>query len=147
MTPPKSAWTSEELARIADAGELHLATRRRDGTVRTPLPVWVVRVSDDLYVRAWRGRTAAWFRGAQVRHKGRIWSGGVEKDVTFVDVADDDIDDQIDNGLCPSRAPGSWSVSRRTSERLPSSSRPTISARSTAPPRRSRSKGRATPSS
>src|SRR5919201_6517109 len=95
MTPPKSAWTSEELARIADAGELHLATRRRDGTVRTPLPVWVVRVSDDLYVRSWRGRTAAWFRGVQVRHEGRIWAGGVEKDVTFVD-ADPDINDAID---------------------------------------------------
>ena len=35
---------------------------------------------------------------------------------------------------------------RRTSARLQSSSRPTISARSTAPPRRSRCKGRATPS-
>jgi len=30
-----------------------------------------------------------------VRHEGRIWAGGVEKDVTFVD-ADHDIDDQID---------------------------------------------------
>ncbi len=31
-------------------------------------------------------------------HEGRIWAGGIEKDVTFVDVveADDDIHDQID---------------------------------------------------
>ena len=42
------------------------------------------------------GRTAAWFRGTQVRHEGRIWAGGVERDVTFVDAADD-IDDQIDD--------------------------------------------------
>jgi hypothetical protein len=57
--------------------------------------VWVVRHGDDLYVRSVNGRTASWFRGAQVRHEGRIWAGGVEKDVTFVD-ADHDIDDELD---------------------------------------------------
>jgi hypothetical protein len=31
-----------------------------------------------------------------VRHEGRIWAGGVEKDVTLVD-ADHAIDDQIDD--------------------------------------------------
>jgi hypothetical protein len=41
------------------------------------------------------GRTASWFPGAQVRHEGRIWAGGVEKDVTFVD-ADHDIDEELD---------------------------------------------------
>ena len=41
------------------------------------------------------GRTAAWFRGTQVRHQGHIQVGGVDKDVTFVD-SDTDIDDQID---------------------------------------------------
>jgi hypothetical protein len=41
------------------------------------------------------GRTAAWFRGTQVRHEGHIRAGGVDKDVTFVD-ADHDIADQID---------------------------------------------------
>lgn len=25
--------------------------------------------SDNLYVRSWRGRTGAWFRGTQVRHE------------------------------------------------------------------------------
>jgi hypothetical protein len=58
--------------------------------------IWVVRLGDDLYVRSVNGRTAAWFRGTQGRHEGRIWAGGVEKDVTFVG-ADDDIDDQIDD--------------------------------------------------
>jgi hypothetical protein len=41
------------------------------------------------------GRTAAWFRGAQVRHEGHIQAGGVEKDVTFVD-ADHTIADDLD---------------------------------------------------
>ncbi len=57
---------------------------------------WVVRLGDDLYVRSWRGRTGAWFRGMQVRHEGHIQAGGVEKDVTFVEEADPAINDQID---------------------------------------------------
>jgi hypothetical protein len=36
-------------------------------------------------VRSVNGRTAAWFRGTQVRHEGRIEAGGVAKDVKFVD--------------------------------------------------------------
>jgi hypothetical protein len=57
--------------------------------------IWVVRHGDDLYIRSVNGRTASWFRGTQVRHEGRIWAGGVEKDVTFVD-AGHDIADQLD---------------------------------------------------
>ena len=48
-------------------------------------------------------------------------------------------------GSCPSPAPGGWSAWTRTSARLPSNSRRTISARSRAPPRRSRCKGPGTP--
>ena len=89
------AWTSDELSKIAAADELEIAPRRRDGTLRSPVTIWVVRHGDDLYVRSWRGRTGAWFRGAQVRHEGHIQAGGVDKDVTFVDV-DHAVDDQID---------------------------------------------------
>jgi hypothetical protein len=32
----------------------------------------------------------------QTRHEGRVWAGGVEKDVTFVEVDDSSINDQID---------------------------------------------------
>src|SRR2546428_10967590 len=92
---PMTAWTSDELAKIGTAEELEFASLRRDGTLRSPVTIWVVRDGDDLYVRSVNGRTAAWFRGTQVRHEGRIRAGGVEKDVTFVD-ADHDIDDQID---------------------------------------------------
>ena len=91
-----STWTNDELDRIAAADELEIAPVRRDGTLRNPVTVWVVRLGDDLYVRSWRGRTGAWFRGTQVRHEGRIWAGGVEKDVTFVEEADADLNDQID---------------------------------------------------
>jgi hypothetical protein len=90
-----TAWTSDELDKIETAEELQIATRRRDGALRTPLPVWVVRVGDDLYVRSVNGRTAAWFRRAQARDEGHVRAGGVDKDVTFVE-SDGSLDDQID---------------------------------------------------
>ncbi len=90
-----TAWTSDELAKIGAAEELRIAPLRRDGTLRKPVTIWVVRHGDDLYVRSVNGRTASWFRAAQVRHEGRIQAGGVEKDVTFVD-ADPNLNDQLD---------------------------------------------------
>ena len=88
-------WTSDELNKIGTAEELEIASLRRDGTLRNPVTIWVIRYGDDLYVRSVNGRTAAWFRGTQVRHEGHIQAGGVDKDVTFVD-ADPDLNDQID---------------------------------------------------
>jgi hypothetical protein len=90
-----TAWTNEELTKIGAADELQIASLRRDGTLRHRTTIWVVRLGDDLFVRSVNGPTAAWFRGTQVRHEGRIRAGGVEKDVAFVE-ADQDIDDQID---------------------------------------------------
>jgi hypothetical protein len=85
-----ATWTSDELNKIGAADELQIAAERRDGTLRNPVTIWVVRVGDDLYVRSAYERNAAWFRGTQVRHAGHIRAGGVEKDVTFVDVKVDD---------------------------------------------------------
>jgi hypothetical protein len=88
------AWTQDELTRIGTADELQIAPRRRDGTLRNPRTIWVVRLGDDLYVRSVNGRTSAWFRGAQVRHEAHIRAGGVDTDVLLVET--DDLDDQID---------------------------------------------------
>jgi hypothetical protein len=90
-----TAWTSDELKKVGTAEELQIASLRRDGTLRSSVTIWVVRVGDDLYVRSVNGPTSAWFRGAQARHEGHIQAGGVDKDVTFVD-ADPGLDDQID---------------------------------------------------
>ena len=89
-----AAWASDELDKIAAADELELASAKRDGTLRKPVTIWVVRHGDDLYVRSWRGRTSAWFRGSQDRHEGHIRAGGVDKDVLFAEV--EDVNDEID---------------------------------------------------
>ena len=91
-----TTWTSDELTTIGRAEELQIASLRRDGTRTNPVTIWVVRHGDDLYVRSVNGRTAAWFRGTQVRHEGHIRAGGVEEDVAFVEETDPGINDQID---------------------------------------------------
>jgi hypothetical protein len=90
-----SDWMSGELTRIAAADELEIASLRGDGTLGKPVTIWVVRHGDSLYVRSIHGRSAGWFRGTQVRQEGHIEAGGVDKEVRFVDAADD-IDDELD---------------------------------------------------
>ena len=89
-------WTKEELNKIGSADELQIAALRADGTLRKPVTIWVVRLGDELYVRSVNGRTSAWFSGVEVRHAGRIWAGGIEKEVTFVEEAGPEINEKID---------------------------------------------------
>ena len=91
-----TTWTSDELDKIGKAEELRIASLRHDGTLRIPVIIWVVRLGNDLYVRSVNGRTSAWFRGTQTRHEGHIHAGGVDKDVTFVEESNSNINEQID---------------------------------------------------
>lgn len=91
-----NAWKNNELDQIAAAEELQIAPKRHDGTLRNPVTIWVVRLGDDLYVRSYKGRGSAWFRGTQVRHEGHIRAAGVDKDVTFAEEVDPGTNDQID---------------------------------------------------
>jgi hypothetical protein len=92
-----TTWTNDELNKIGNAEELKIASLRSDGTLRKLTIIWVVRVGDDLYVRSVNGRTSDWFRGVQTRFEGNIHAGGVDKDVTFIEENDSNINDQIDS--------------------------------------------------
>ena len=92
-----TTWTDNELNKIGKAEELEIASLRADGTLRKSVTIWVVRLGDDLYVRPMYGRASVWFRSTQVRHAGHIQAGGVDKDVTFVDESDPDLNNQIDD--------------------------------------------------
>ena len=80
-----TAWTADELSRIGTADELRLTSSRNGGAQGKPVTIWVVRAGDDLYARAFKGRSSPWFRGTQVRHQGHIQAGGVRKDVELLD--------------------------------------------------------------
>jgi hypothetical protein len=90
------AWTEQELAKIGGAQELEISSHRRDGTLSPKVIIWAVRLGDEIYVRSVKGPDATWYRNTQIRPVGRIWSGGVERDVTF-ERADPALDDQIDD--------------------------------------------------
>jgi hypothetical protein len=77
--------TNDELSRIGDAEELEIAARRSDGSLRDPVPIWVVLVGDSLYVRSWRGQAGSWFRSAHASRAGHIRARGVERDVALLD--------------------------------------------------------------
>ena len=83
-------WTSDELRRVGDAAELQIASRRKDDSLRPYVTIWTVEADGDLYVRSAYGTENPWFRRALTSGTGRIRAGGVEKDVTFQEVAFDD---------------------------------------------------------
>lgn len=91
-----TTWTNDDLNRIGHAEELRMTPSRSDGTPRTAVPIWVVRVGDHLYVRSFRGSAGAWYRAALAGHEGRIRSGGADRDVTLVEVTDPGVNDRID---------------------------------------------------
>ncbi len=93
---PMTAWTADELNDLASTVEMRIAALRPDGTPRSPVIVWVVRVGDDLYVRSYRGADAAWFRGTRACAEGIIEAGDTTWDVAFVDEPDPATNDRID---------------------------------------------------
>jgi hypothetical protein len=89
-------WTSEELYHIGMAEELEIQPLHSDGSLHSPVTIWVVRIGNDLYVRSIKGSDGLWYRAVQERHAGRVEAGGVSKDVAFIDETDPQINARID---------------------------------------------------
>ena len=80
------SWTSEQLARVDAARELEIAVRRADGTLRPWMPIWVVHVAGDIYVRTWYRRETGWFGLALRTRRARVRVPGLDVDVRIEDV-------------------------------------------------------------
>jgi hypothetical protein len=91
-----TGWTPDQLAAVTDADELTIQPQRADGTMRKPVPIWVVRDGDGLYVRSFLGTRGAWFRDATTQRTGRIGAGGITVDVAFAAEHDAEVNDRID---------------------------------------------------
>jgi hypothetical protein len=91
-----TTWTADDLVRYGDGQDVRVTGMRRDGSLRTPVIVWVVHVDDELYTRSVNGPDAAWFRRVLVRHRGQLSTGRAAADVDFVAVSDPADDDAID---------------------------------------------------
>jgi hypothetical protein len=75
-----ATWARTDLDVLGAASEIRIATIRRDGTPRTPLPIWVVRVGDELYVRSYHGPGGTWFRQVEAHPYARV--RGADRDAT-----------------------------------------------------------------
>ncbi|MDT5270490.1 MAG: hypothetical protein QOH49_2676 [Acidobacteriota bacterium] len=96
MSTENNRFTAEELKRIAEADDLHIAPFREDGTTYgTPTWIWSVAVDDALYVRAYNGRNSSWYQAALRQKAGRIVAAGMTKEVAFEPV-EGPVNDQID---------------------------------------------------
>ena len=92
-----TGWRKDELRKIAETDEIHIAPLGEDGrTYRQPTTIWCVTVDDALYARAFHGQNSRWFQAAMRHRAGRISAAGVEKEVTFEPV-DGPIQDPIDD--------------------------------------------------
>ena len=91
-----TAWSKEELRRIAEADDLHISPFREDGvTYGTPTWIWSVAVGDALYVRAYNGQKSRWYQAATRQKAGRIIAAGMTKEVAF-ELVEGPINDLID---------------------------------------------------
>ena len=92
-----TAWVADELGRIAETDDLHIAPFREDGaTYGTPTWIWSVAVDGDLYVRAYNGQSSRWYEAALQQKAGRIITAGLTKEVGFEPV-EGAINDRIDD--------------------------------------------------
>jgi len=93
----QTTWSKDELRRIAEADDLHIAPFREDGvTYGTPTWIWSVAVDDALYVRGYHGQNSRWYKAAVQQKAGRIIAAGMMKEVVFKPVAGQ-INDRIDD--------------------------------------------------
>jgi hypothetical protein len=82
--PIMPRWNPDELNKIAQTDDLHMAPFRDDGkTYDTPTWVWSVVVGEALYVRAYHGRRSRWYQAAVKQKADRIIAAGLSKEVVF----------------------------------------------------------------
>jgi hypothetical protein len=92
-----TAWPKDELKKIAETDDLHVAPFREDGkTYGTPTWIWSVVIGDDLYVRPYNGAKSRWYRAALRQKSGRITAAGMTKQVAF-ELVTGDINNRIDD--------------------------------------------------
>ena len=90
-------WLKDELGKIAETDDLHIAPFREDGkTHGTPTWIWSVVVDGDLYVRAYNGQESRWYQAALRQKAGRITAAAMTKEVRFEPVPPGGIDNRID---------------------------------------------------
>jgi hypothetical protein len=64
----------DALHHLAEVEEIRIGFRRLDGSSRS-VPIWVVQVGDQIYVRSVRGPKGGWYRRLRANPDGEAWDG------------------------------------------------------------------------
>jgi hypothetical protein len=75
-------WTAETLHAFETADEL-LLVLSREGRNDISVPVWVVRVGDEVYLRSQDGVTSGWFRRVALEPDQNVELAGIRMPVHF----------------------------------------------------------------
>jgi hypothetical protein len=93
----EQTWSPEVLSDLASADELVLVISRAD-RADLRVPVWLLVVHDQLYVRSYKGVTSGWYRGVVARQQQAIVIGGRDTRVLFETVPrTDDVQKDLDS--------------------------------------------------
>jgi hypothetical protein len=116
-----NGWRADELTTIDGCGEVEIATRRSDGTLRASRIVWIVRHGDAVYVRSVNGTAAAWYCGLQTCHEGELSAGRLRRGVVFAEAGthageDSGLDDALDAAYRGKYGRSSGAVARITAD-------------------------------
>ncbi|WP_084361324.1 DUF2255 family protein [Herbiconiux solani] len=76
-------WAEAELDEIANTEELRISSPKQDGSMGRPVPIWVVRLGQRLYVRSADGPHSGWFARANAALSSTVTAGSVEREVTL----------------------------------------------------------------
>lgn len=90
-------FTEEEIKRIGETDDFHIAPLREDGqTYGTLTWIWAVEVDGNLYVRAYSGKKSSWYKAAVKQKVGKIKAAGIERKVRFETETDLETNKRID---------------------------------------------------
>ena len=86
-------WTAEQLAALHDVEEIRITPAPSGGEHPGRL-IWVLEIGGRVFVRSWKGPTAAWYAQSLQTHRARITTQGdgpgVDLDVRLLEAHDDD---------------------------------------------------------
>jgi hypothetical protein len=89
-TDAAPGWAADQLRLVSVTKEPEITTRGQDGAQQPWVPIWMVHVGTEIYVRTWHRRDTGWFGHAVAAQRARIRMPGLETDVEIHDVGNTD---------------------------------------------------------
>ncbi|HZV52280.1 MAG TPA: DUF2255 family protein [Candidatus Dormibacteraeota bacterium] len=89
-----SGFDRDLLQRLEREREVRVRTRRQDGST-TDLPIWVVTVDGEPYVRSYRAERGAWYRRARAEGRLTLVVGDRTVPVLARPVADEELNQRV----------------------------------------------------